>query len=51
MTPIFFVADEQDYIDKFRIIDRNLDLQRVHSGSWRPVDEYLSERFPELEIE
>lgn len=37
----FFVGDELDYIDKFRITNGKLHYKRVHSGYWLAVDEYL----------
>ena len=46
----FFIGDEKEFIDEFEIIDGKLNQQRVHSGYWRPVDEYLRERYPEVEI-
>lgn len=44
----FFVGDEEDYIDEFQITDGQLHLQRIHSGGWRALDQFLAERFPEL---
>lgn len=46
---LFFVGDEEYYIDQFLIEAGSLILTRVHSGCWRPVDEYIREQFPEYE--
>ncbi len=42
---LFFVGDEESYIDRFAIKDGQLTLTRVHEGYWRPVDEYIVEHF------
>ena len=47
----FFVGDDEHYIDEFQITDGQLSLQRVHSGGWRALDQFLAERFPELTVE
>lgn len=41
---LFFVGDEEDYIDEFRIRSGKLNYSRVHSGSWWPVDDFLRTR-------
>jgi hypothetical protein len=46
---VFLVGDEEDYIDQFSIADGKLDYRRVHSGCWRSVEEFIRERFPEIE--
>ncbi len=38
---LFYVGDEEDYIDEFRIRDGRLDYQRVHEGGWWDVEDYL----------
>jgi hypothetical protein len=38
---LFFVGDEEDYIDEFRLSGGELHYRRVHEGSWRPVDEFI----------
>ena len=47
----FFVGDEEEYIDEFRITSGTLILDRVHNGGWRPVDEYINERWPTRETQ
>jgi hypothetical protein len=37
----FFVGDEEEYIDEFRLSDGQLHYRRVHEGGWRPVDEFI----------
>lgn len=37
----FFVGDEEDYIDEFRIVSGELEYQRVNQGGWYPLDDYL----------
>lgn len=37
----FFVGDEEDYIDEFRLSDGVLHYRRVHEGGWVPVDEFI----------
>jgi hypothetical protein len=37
----FFVGDEIEYIDEFRLCGGGLLYCRVHEGSWRPVDEFI----------
>ena len=38
---LFFVGDELDYIDEFRLSNGELHYRRVHEGGWRPVDEFI----------
>ena len=40
----FFVADEEDYIDEFLVVDGELRYERVHQGSSPYLEEYLSSR-------
>lgn len=45
---LFFIGDEEDYIDRFELANRTLQYSRVHSGGWRSVEDYILEQFPEL---
>ena len=45
---LFFVGDEEDYIDRFSISDGAMNYQRVHAGCWRSVGDYIREHFPKL---
>jgi len=38
---LFFVGDEEDYIDEFRLSSGELHYSRVHEGGWRPVEEFI----------
>ena len=38
---LFFVGDEEQYIDEFRLSGGGLRYRRVHEGGWRPVDEFI----------
>jgi hypothetical protein len=38
---LFYVGDEVDYIDEFRICAGRLEYQRVHEGWWWSVEDYL----------
>jgi hypothetical protein len=38
---LFFVGDEEDYIDEFRLAGGELHYRRVHQGGWLPVSEYI----------
>lgn len=38
---LFFVGDEEEYIDEFRLSGEELCYRRVHEGGWRPVDEFI----------
>jgi hypothetical protein len=38
---LFYVGDEVDYIDEFRISDGRLNYQRVHEGYWWSVRDFL----------
>jgi hypothetical protein len=38
---LFFVGDEEEYIDEFRLSVGELRYRRVHEGGWRPVDEFI----------
>jgi hypothetical protein len=38
---LFYVGDEEDYIDEFRLSAGELHYRRVHAGGWRPVDEFI----------
>lgn len=40
----FFIGDEEDYIDEFRLSGGRLYYCRVHEGGWLPVDEYIRSR-------
>lgn len=40
---LFYVGDEVDYIDEFRISDGVLQYRRVLEGFWYPVDRYIEE--------
>jgi hypothetical protein len=42
----FFVGDEEDYIDEFRLSGGELFYRRVHEGGWRPVDEFIRSMEP-----
>ena len=37
----FFLGDEEEYIDEFRVCGGVLSYRRVHHGGWRPLDEYI----------
>ena len=37
----FFVGDEEEYIDEFRLSTGHLHYRRAHEGGWRPVDEFI----------
>jgi hypothetical protein len=39
---LFYVGDEQDYIDEFRIRNRCLQYSRVHQGYWWPLQDFLA---------
>jgi hypothetical protein len=41
---LFFVGDELDYIDEFRLSDGQLLYRRVVQGYWWPVDDYIRSR-------
>jgi hypothetical protein len=45
---LFLVGDEEDYIDQFSISDGEMNYERVHTGCWRPVEDYIREHFPEV---
>lgn len=38
---LFFVGDEEEYIDEFCLSGGELRYRRVHEGCWRPVDEFI----------
>lgn len=38
---LFFVGDEEEHIDEFRLSGGGLHYRRVHEGCWRPVDEFI----------
>ena len=38
---VFYVGDEEDYVDEFRIHSGGLFYRRVHEGGWVPVTDYL----------
>jgi hypothetical protein len=38
----FFIGDELDYIDEYRITEGKLECNRVHQGGWRPLDEFIN---------
>ena len=38
---LFFIGDEEDYIDEFLLSDSQLLYRRVHQGYWWPVDDYI----------
>ncbi|MEM7030296.1 MAG: hypothetical protein AAF629_12070 [Chloroflexota bacterium] len=42
---LFFVGDEEDYIDEFLISNGKLTYTRVHSGYWWDLEDYLKTRF------
>jgi|GEM_PF-3462040 hypothetical protein len=46
----FLVGDENDYIDEYRITNRSLYYQRVHSGYWMPIDAYIRIHHPQLSL-
>lgn len=41
---LFYVGDEEDYIDEFRVVAGVLEYRRVHSGYWLPVRKFLRSR-------
>lgn len=41
---LFYVGDEEDYIDKFRLSAGSLQHQRVHEGYWWDLPAYLREK-------
>lgn len=41
---LFYVGDEEDYIDEFRIERGTLGYVRVHAGCWQDLEQYLRER-------
>ena len=43
---LFYVGDEEDYIDEFRIRSRCLHYARVHQGCWRSLDDFFKSRAP-----
>jgi hypothetical protein len=38
---LFFVGDEEEYIDEFRLTAGEPRYRRIHKGGWRPVDEFI----------
>jgi hypothetical protein len=38
---LFFVGDEVDSIDEFRLCGGKLLYRRVHEGGWQPVNEFI----------
>ena len=38
---LFYIGDEEDYIDEFRLSAGELFYRRVHSGGWRLLEEFL----------
>jgi hypothetical protein len=42
----FYIADEEDCVDRFVVRNGGLDYQRVHQGSWFPLDAYPETRSP-----
>jgi hypothetical protein len=38
---LFYVGDDEDYIDEFRIRSGVLEYERVHQGGWLPVEDFL----------
>lgn len=38
---LFYVADEEDFIDEFRFRAGELQYRRVHQGGWWPLDDFL----------
>jgi hypothetical protein len=38
---LFYVGDEEDYIDEFRIRAGRLEYRRVHQGGWWAVEDFL----------
>lgn len=47
---IFFVGDEEDYIDEFRITAGELHYHSVHAGRWWSVKEFVqSNKLGELD--
>jgi hypothetical protein len=43
---VFYVGDEEDYIDEFLIHAGALNHRRVHQGYWRDVEDYLASARP-----
>ena len=41
---VFYVGDEEDYIDEFRLSGGVLEYRRVHSGYYLPVRNFLRSR-------
>jgi hypothetical protein len=41
---LFFVGDEEGYIDEFRLSGGVLHYRRVYQGEWRPLDEFIRSR-------
>ena len=41
---LFYVGDEEDYIDEFRLSGGVLEYRRVHSGYYLPVRNFLRSR-------
>lgn len=41
---LFYVGDEEDYIDEFVLTDGRLEYRRVHSGYYLPVRKFLRSR-------
>ena len=37
----FYIADEEDFVDRFRIVDGGLQYERCHSGYWYGLEDYL----------
>jgi len=38
---LFFVGDEEFYIDEFQLSNGKLHYCRVHEGGWRPLSEFI----------
>jgi hypothetical protein len=41
---LFYVADEEDYVDRFSIQDGRLNYSRVHAGHWWPLNDFPDTR-------
>ncbi len=43
---VFYIADEEDFVDRFSIKGGALQYKRVHSGGWYPLDDFPETRPP-----
>jgi hypothetical protein len=47
---LFYIGDEEDYIDEFRVENGTLHYSRVHEGGWWDLSDFLAQTRPEPKV-